>query len=129
MKPYALFLVFLVFAAGCTGYAPVEEDQPRESLQTQPGSTQQDAAAQYTSQTYKSSTGVAGNITYTNFQYTVVAKTETVSDVTVTFDRITRSNLYTLTQHMQQILTVEKKGDSWVVTTSPPAKIISETRT
>lgn len=102
---------------------------PRENLVNDPGPTPEATVAEYVARTYISSQGVSGDITFSNFQYLPVLKSDTAAEVTLTFTKTTRSGLYTLTQYKEQFFTLEKRGSDWYITKAPPSVTVSETRT
>jgi len=58
--------------------------------------------------------------------YTVSDTTESASNVTIRFKRVTEAPSYNLKRMMEQKIEVGKSGDAWVVTDTPPARIVSE---
>ena len=125
----ALILAFAVeLPSRAPSYTNTANQQPATPT-TAPDSSLLDAAMSYVQQTYITSSGVAGDIIYSNFQYSTALTSDNAARVTVSFDRITKYPSYTLTQQMQQVLGLEIRSDDWIVNDSPPAMVLATTRT
>ena len=124
---FTLVLIPALLIAGC-----VEEGSPAapggsdnsavQPPQQQATATPETAAASYASKTYFSTE----TTTYSGFSFSTRTLNDNTTEVTIRFTQTVKAPAYTLNRIMEQTVTAEKSGSDWMVTDTPPARIVSQ---